>query len=123
MKAAIRCAGDSSLSIGTLPPILENKENTISVRQDDGEGDYTIVTLTVSGGVLQIDSEFYEGGELVDEQLFILFSSSDDVDALEICPDEIDIEFSIDPRDVPLLTSSQEGAVAVTLTTDEQMNK
>ena len=65
--------------------VLENKENKVVIRIDEGATEYSLLTLTVSGDVLTIQSEYYEDGVLEEDDLFILQKTSDNVDDLELC--------------------------------------
>jgi hypothetical protein len=67
------------------PEILENKENKLVVRVDEGNNAYTLVTLTVSQNVLTVESESYENGQLVDDNIAILFANEDDISNIEVC--------------------------------------
>ncbi len=67
------------------PEILENKENKLVVRVDEGNDAYTIVTLTVSQNVLTVESESYENGQLEEDNIAILFANDDDISNIEVC--------------------------------------
>ena len=67
------------------PEILENKENKLVVRVDEGNDAYTLVTLTVSQNVLTVESESYENGQLEDDNIAILFANEDDISNIEVC--------------------------------------
>lgn len=67
------------------PEILENSENKLVIRVDESNDEYTIVTLTVSQGVLTVVSEEFENGELDEENIVILFANEDDISNIEIC--------------------------------------
>ena len=67
------------------PEILENSENKLVIRVEESNDEYTIVTLTVSQGVLTVVSEDFENGELDEENIVILFANEDDISNIEIC--------------------------------------
>jgi hypothetical protein len=65
--------------------VLENTENKIVIRIDEGASEYTLLTLTVVGEILTINSEYYEDDVLEEDELFILKETSDNVSDLELC--------------------------------------
>ena len=67
------------------PEILENSENKLVIRVEESNEEYTIVTLTVSQGVLTVTSEDFENGEIDEENIVILFANEDDINNIEIC--------------------------------------
>lgn len=67
------------------PEVLENRENKVEIRIGSVSGDYSILTMTISGDVLRVELESYEDGALVDSEKFILQRTSESVDSLEIC--------------------------------------
>lgn len=67
------------------PEIIEDKENKLVVRVDESNDEYTIVTLTVSQGVLTVESEYYENGVLDEDNIAILFANDDDISNIEVC--------------------------------------
>lgn len=67
------------------PEILENTKNRLVIRVEESNQEYTVVTLNVSQNVLTVESEYYEDGQLDDDNVVILFANEDDISALEIC--------------------------------------
>jgi hypothetical protein len=65
--------------------VLENTENKLKVRVDDDETEYTILTLTVTGNVLTVQSEYFEDGQSVEKEIIPLQKTNDNTDDLEIC--------------------------------------
>lgn len=65
--------------------VLENSEDVLKIKADDGENDHIIMTFTISGDVLIIKYEYYEDGELDDTQSLPLQKSDDDPDDLPLC--------------------------------------
>lgn len=65
--------------------VLENKENKVVIRIDEGPSEYSLLTLSVTGDALTIQSEYYEDGILEEDDFFILQKTSDNVDDLELC--------------------------------------
>lgn len=70
---------------GVEVEILENTESTLKLRVDESSTEYTILTLTISGNILTVKSEYYEDGELDDTELIPLQKTTEDPDDLEIC--------------------------------------
>lgn len=65
--------------------VLENNENKVVIRIDEGPSEYSLLTLSVTGDALTIQSAYYEDGVLEEEDFFILQKTSDNVDDLELC--------------------------------------
>ena len=65
--------------------VLENTEDVLKVRAEDGENDYIIMTFTITGNVLTIKYEYYEDGELDDTPSLPLQKTDDDPDDLPLC--------------------------------------
>lgn len=65
--------------------VLENTENKLVLRIDEGTNDYAILSLTVIGEILTVKSDYYEDGSLDESETIALKSSSDDVNELELC--------------------------------------
>lgn len=74
-----------SISDSGNTEVLENKENKVVIRIEEGASEYNLLTLSVSGDALTIKNEYYEEGILEDEDFFILQKTSDNVDDLELC--------------------------------------
>ena len=54
-------------------------------RIDEEPSEYSLLTLSVTGDALTIQSAYYEDGVLEEEDFFILQKTSDNVDDLELC--------------------------------------
>ena len=67
------------------PEILENTENKLVIRVEESNEEYTIITLRVAQDVLTVESEYYENGELDEDNAVILFANDDDLSDIEIC--------------------------------------
>ena len=65
--------------------VLENTENKLQVRVDEGENEYTILTLTITGNILTVQSEYFEDGQSVEKEIIPLSKTSDNTDDLELC--------------------------------------
>ena len=65
--------------------VLENTENKVVIRIDEGATEYSILQLTVTGDVLAVNSKFYEDGQLEDDETFVLQKTSDNPDDLVLC--------------------------------------
>lgn len=65
--------------------VLENTENKLVIRLDEGNSDYALLSLSVIGEVLTVKTEYYEDGSLEESDTIALMSTSDDVSELEIC--------------------------------------
>ena len=65
--------------------VLENNENKVVIRIDEGPSEYSILQLSVSGNVLAVNSKFYEDGQLEDDETFVLQKTSDNPDDLVLC--------------------------------------
>jgi hypothetical protein len=83
------CFIHESLGDGGTVEVLENTENGFKIKVvDDGNpSEYAIFTFTVTADILTIKSEFFEDDILDDQQLFVLQSTTDDLDGLNICPE------------------------------------
>ena len=65
--------------------VLENSENKLKLRVDEGENEYTILTLTITGNILTVQSEYFEDGESVEKEIIPLSKSTDNPDDLPLC--------------------------------------
>lgn len=65
--------------------VLENTENKVVIRIDEGPSEYSILQLTVTGDVLAVNSKFYEDGQLDDDETFVLQKTNDNPDDLVEC--------------------------------------
>lgn len=65
--------------------ILENTESTLKLRVDESDTEYSIITLTISGNLLTVKSEYYEDGELEESDIIPLQKTDENTDDLEIC--------------------------------------
>ena len=65
--------------------VLENTENKLQVRVDEGEDEYVILTLTITGDILTVQSEYFEDGQSVEKEIIPLRKTDDNTDDLEIC--------------------------------------
>lgn len=65
--------------------VLENTEDSLKVRIDEDENEYTILTLTVRGDILTVQSEYFEDGQSVEKEIIPLTKTSDDPDDLLLC--------------------------------------
>jgi hypothetical protein len=83
--AAETCFIYQSIDDSGSVEVLENTENKVVIRIDDNATEYTLITLTVSGNVLTVESEYFEDGESTEDEIFILQKTSDNVDDLEVC--------------------------------------
>ena len=83
------CFIKESLGDGGTVEVLENTENGFKIKVvDDGNpSEYGIFTFTVNGDILTIKSEFFVDDILDDQQLFVLQSTTDNLDDLNICPE------------------------------------
>lgn len=70
---------------GVEVEILENTESTLKLRVDESSTEYTILTLTVTGNLLTVVSEYFEDGESVEKETIPLQKTDDDPDSLDIC--------------------------------------
>ena len=55
------------------------------MRIDEDENEYTILTLTVTGNILTVQSEYFEDGQSVEKEIIPLTKTSDDPDDLLLC--------------------------------------
>ncbi len=65
--------------------VLENTENKVVIRIDEGPSEYSILQLTVTGDVLAVNSKFYEDGQLEDDETFVLQRTNENPDDLVEC--------------------------------------
>jgi hypothetical protein len=68
--------------------IIESTEDKLVFRykeNDDGIEYMDIVTLTITGNSIKVETEYYENGVLVETDIYFLAKSSDDVDTLILC--------------------------------------
>jgi len=79
------CYRFESITDEGSPEVTENRENKVEIRIGGDTGDYSVLTMTVSGDVLRVELDAYEDGELNDSEKFILQRTSDSTDDLEIC--------------------------------------
>jgi hypothetical protein len=83
--AAETCYLYQSIDDSGAIEVLENTENKAVIRIDDSATEYTIITLSVSGTVLTVESEYFENGQSTEDEIFILQKTNDNVDDLEVC--------------------------------------
>jgi len=67
------------------PEIVENRENKVQIRIGGDSDEYAMLTLTISGNILRVELTYFEEGEVVDEDKFILERTSDRIADLTIC--------------------------------------
>ena len=67
------------------PEILENNENRLVIRLEESNEEYTLITLNVSQNVLTVEFEYYENGQLDDDNGVIMFANNDDISNIEVC--------------------------------------
>jgi len=79
------CYVHQSVEDDGTPEILENTENKLKIKVAESDTEYTLLTLTVSQNVLTVESEYFENGELDEDNIVILFANSDDITNIEIC--------------------------------------
>jgi len=65
--------------------IIENTESTLKLRIDESDDDYVIITLTVTGDVLTVSSEYFEDGVSEGKEIIPLQKTDENPDALPIC--------------------------------------
>jgi len=65
--------------------VIENTENKLQVRVNDDDDEYVILTLTITGKILTVKSEYFEDGQKVDEETIPLQETSVDTDDLLLC--------------------------------------
>jgi len=65
--------------------VLENTENKVVIKVDEGGNDYALLSLTVTAKILTVTSEYYEDGSLDERETIILMETSDDVNDLQLC--------------------------------------
>jgi len=79
------CYRYESITDEGSPEVIENRENKVEIRIGGDTGEYSILTMTISGDILRVELDAYEDGELIDSDKFILQRSSDSTDDLDIC--------------------------------------
>ena len=65
--------------------VIENTENKLKVRVDDDVDEYTILTMTITGDILTVQSEYFEDGQSVEKEIIPLKRTSDNTDDLLLC--------------------------------------
>ena len=70
--------------------LTENSDDKLEFRineYEEGVEYVDIVTLTVSGNSLKVESKYYEDGSLIDTDIIYLTQTNEDVDSFTICDD------------------------------------